>query len=254
MLKVDGCNADPHTMNQSYPLLSELINNSGRDIVYSCSWPAYIYFNGLPLQYNLLAKYCHLWRNFDDIEDSWSSVCGIMNYWGNANNEMVNVARPGAFNDPDMLIIGDFSLTLDEAKTQFAVWAILAAPLLMSNDLRNISAEMKEVLLNTEIIAVNQDSLGRQGTRVAGTDGIPCVWQRQLANGDVAIALVNLSEQPVPMSVSFDMVGLTNIDCQVRDLYIHSDLGVFTKSFTTSNSVPSHGVVMLRLIPQAASS
>jgi len=248
MLKVDGCNADVRSMNQTYPALGELIQQTGRDIVYSCSWPAYIYFSGYDQQFNLMSKYCNLWRNYRDIEDAWSSVTGIMNYWGEASTEMVNVARPGAWNDPDMLVIGD-TLTFDEAKSQFAVWAIVAAPLLMSNDLRNISQEMTSILLNTEVIAVNQDPMGRQGTRVSGTDGVPCVWQRQLANGDVAVALVNLGESVTPMTVTFNTVGVSATFCEVRDLYAQADMGLHAGSFIAS-AVPPHGVVMLRLVPQ----
>lgn len=116
--------------------------------------------------YTAIAQSCNLWRNFDDIQDSWASVESIIDYYGNNQDVIVPIAGPGHWNDPDMLIIGNFGLSYEQSKTQMAIWAILAAPLLMSVDLRTIRPEYKAILQNKKIIAVDQDPLGIQGRRI----------------------------------------------------------------------------------------
>eukprot|EP00483_Globobulimina_turgida_P008352 UN08369 len=115
-----------------------------------------------------LAANCNLWRNYGDIQDSFSSIMSIVKFWRRdynkyASTPFLNVAGPGNWNDPDMIIVGDAGLTMGMQETQFALWAIFAAPLLMSNDLRSISANSRTLLLNKEVIDINQDALGKQG-------------------------------------------------------------------------------------------
>ena len=141
MLKVDGCYQDTDMMSDTYPELSRALNATGRPIVYSCSWPAY-----LDPDYGEaddaavlkeLAQICHLWRNWDDIEDSWASVSSVIDFWkrNSTDDPFVAVAGPGHWNDPDQLMIGDNGLSIFEERSQFALWAIFAAPLIMSNDI-----------------------------------------------------------------------------------------------------------------------
>nr|XP_006011127.2 PREDICTED: alpha-N-acetylgalactosaminidase-like [Latimeria chalumnae] len=166
MLKLDGCYSNSSVKAEGYPRMSQALNATGRLIGYSCSWPAYE--GGLPpkVNYTQLAEICNLWRNFDDIDDSWDSVLGILD-WYSTNQEILQpAAGPGHWNDPDMLIIGDFGLSYEQSRAQMALWAILAAPLFMSNDLRTISKEAKEILQNKLLIQINQDPLGIQGKRV----------------------------------------------------------------------------------------
>lgn len=113
-----------------------------------------------------LTKHCNLWRNWDDIQDSFQSLIGITEYFAANQTRFQSHAGPGHWNDPDMLLIGNYGLTVDQSKHQMAVWAILAAPLLMSTDLKNIRPEFREILLNRHVIAVNQDKLGIQGLRI----------------------------------------------------------------------------------------
>lgn len=96
----------------------------------------------------MLKKHCNLWRNYDDIDDSWESVRHITKYFAGNQSSMQPHAGPGHWNDPDMLIIGNFGLSIEQSKAQMAIWAILAAPLIMSNDLDNIRPEFKEILTN----------------------------------------------------------------------------------------------------------
>lgn len=158
-------------------------------MVYSCSWPVYQIYAGMQVgiditssyiiihcvilnfikfqpNYTAITEHCNLWRNFDDIQDSWNSLETIIDYYGNNQDVIVPNAGPGHWNDPDMLIIGNFGLSYEQSKTQMALWAILAAPLLMSVDLRTIRPEYKAILQNRKIIAVDQDPLGIQGRRI----------------------------------------------------------------------------------------
>eukprot|EP00795_Rhopilema_esculentum_P006422 gene6422-11864_t len=245
MLKVDGCYASLDQMAEGYAAFGFYLNNTNRPILYSCSWPAYT-SGHIKTDYELIAKYCNIWRNYDDIQDSWKSVFNIMNHYGKIQDTLIPAAGPGHFNDPDMLIIGDISLTQDQSKAQFAIWAILAAPLLMSNDLRKMKPWQTEILLNKEIIAVNQDKLGKMGRRVAMTNATQ-IWARPLSGGAVAVVLFNTGAEPLSMSFSFKTVGFEYEKASIRDLYLHKDLGILSSGYEAE--VNPTGVVMVKLSP-----
>lgn len=137
------------------------------------------------------------------------------------------------------------SLSHTEEQTQFGLWAIFAAPLLMSVDLRTVSNASREILLNDEIISVNQDRLGRQGRRLVG--GAGQVWSRPLSDG-VAVALYNKNASaPLDIAFSMAMVGFSAVTrVSVRDLYAHADEGVFVGRYV-GRAVPLHGIKMLKL-------
>jgi len=212
--------------------------------MFSCSWPAYIPDSQKALYYPYMAKICNIWRNWDDIQDSYASMASIANYWGDHSEVLAAVAKPGSFNDPDQLIIGNSGLNQDESETQMAIWAIVAAPLLMSNDLRSIPTWAKTILQNKEVIAVNQDRLGRQGKRVSGQAGGPQVWTRQLYDSSYAVALWN--DSPRTVSIQLDASFVSGVGT-VRNLFLHTNLPncVGTCSFT----VRPHGTVMLKVTP-----
>mmetsp|Transcript_2884 Transcript_2884/g.11676 ORF Transcript_2884/g.11676 Transcript_2884/m.11676 type:complete len:394 (+) Transcript_2884:134-1315(+) len=185
-LKLDGCYFNNRTDYPAYyGMVSGLLNATERPILFSCSYPAYLQGNTF-INYTYAAEICNGWRLYDDIQDNWGSVEGIINFWGQHQEELAPAAGPGHQNDPDMILVGDTALaTPAAARTQLAIWSILSAPLLMSNDLRNMTHWQKEILLNTGVIAVNQDPLVKQGTRVALSVGE--AWFKPLANGDVAV-------------------------------------------------------------------
>merc|ERR1711934_1054355 len=112
---------------------------------------------------------------------------------GDYGETLVQWAGPGHWHDMDMLLIGAGCLTAEQERTQMAIWAISASPLIMGNDLRKVSKESKAILLNKHAIAVSQDPLGKRGTRLASfTSESPTqVWSRPLAGGDVAVGLYN---------------------------------------------------------------
>ncbi|XP_046665284.1 alpha-N-acetylgalactosaminidase-like [Homalodisca vitripennis] len=179
-VKLDGCNADPKTMDEGYPRFGRKLNKTGRPMVYSCSWPVYQEEIGIAPNFTALVEYCNLWRNYDDIDDSWASLTDIMDYFARKQDSIADYAGPGHWNDPDMLLIGNFGLSVSQAETQMAVWSILAAPLIMSTDLANISPEFKTILQNQRVIAINQDPLGIQGRRVLIDKKIH-VWLRPIS-------------------------------------------------------------------------
>eukprot|EP00456_Euglypha_rotunda_P009189 TRINITY_DN11977_c0_g1_i26.p1 TRINITY_DN11977_c0_g1~~TRINITY_DN11977_c0_g1_i26.p1 ORF type:complete len:424 (-),score=57.84 TRINITY_DN11977_c0_g1_i26:99-1370(-) len=199
-LKVDGCGSVSY-YNTGYPLMGQSLIDSGRDIVYSCSWPAYLGTDETSKTdcYNTMIQIgCNLWRNWDDIQCSWSSLQSIIDHYGDYGDYLQQFAAPGHWNDPDMLLIGNDCINDDEARTQMAIWSILAAPLIMGNDLRNVVASHKPILLNKEAIAVDQDSLGKAGVRVS-PKGATEVWSRVMGDGSRAVGLFNkLGSSPPP--------------------------------------------------------
>lgn len=191
-LKVDGCGPKDYYAG-GYKSMGSALQSSGRDIVYSCSWPAYI--NGGNESAQPFATFildgCNLWRNWNDIQCNWGSLSSIIEHWGKWGEALVPFAGPGHWHDMDMLLVGANCITEDEERTQMAIWSISAAPLIMGNDLRNISVTSKSILLNKDAVAVNQDALGQMGRRLDAKTSSTQVWARNLANGDVAVALYN---------------------------------------------------------------
>lgn len=174
----------------------------------------------------------------------------ILSWYGDNQDDMIPVAGSGHWNDPDMLIIGNFGLSHEQSKLQFALWAILASPLLMSNDLRDIDARSREILLNTEIIAVNQDKLGKQGKRVIkNKETFTEVWARPLSDcGSVAVVLLSLrSDLPSDVEAPFSDVGISTKSACARDLFSHQQLGMYNETFIAR--VNPSGVVMMKLTP-----
>jgi alpha-galactosidase len=142
-----------------------------------------------------------------------------------------------------MLEIGNGGMSLTECQTHLSLWAMLAAPLLAGNDLRNMSAETRDILTNKEVIAIDQDKLGQQGRRISKKDGAE-MWMRPLANGDLAVALFNRAERTVNVQASWSLLGLSG-EHKIRDLWAHTDLGSFQDHY--SAEVAAHGVAMLRI-------
>ena len=173
---------------------------TGRPIVYSCSWPAYIGSNESEKPFStFILDGCNLWRNWDDIQCDWGSLSSIIDHWGDWGSVLAPWAGPGHWHDADMLLIGNGCISEDEERTQMAIWSIIASPLIQGNDPRNVSAASRAILVNPDAIAVNQDALGQMGLRLENASSAPTQrWWRVLANGDVAVALYNKAGAPQP--------------------------------------------------------
>ncbi|GGF62405.1 hypothetical protein GCM10010912_04430 [Paenibacillus albidus] len=241
-VKVDWCDnrgMDPETR---YTIIRDALENSGRDILYSiCNW-------GINKPWVWGADTGNLWRTTDDIFDFWQRVTWIIDQ----NYPLANFAGPGKWNDPDMLMVGNYGngavfgegMTDTEYRSHFSMWAIMAAPLIAGNNLSNMTAFTRETLMNPEVIAVDQDPLGRQGVLVSDVDGRQVYSKILQTTGTRAVVLFNRSESPSTMSVNFTSLGLGS-SVAVRDLWQKADLGTFTGSY--SATVPAHGTVMLKL-------
>ncbi len=203
------------------------------------------------INYTLVAENCNIWRNYIDIQDSWDSILQIIDYYAAQQDVLVKAAGPGHFNDPDMLIIGDFSLSIDQAKTQFAMWAIMAAPLLMSNDLRTIDPSYRAILLNKEVIKVNQDPLGMMGKRVSKLANGLEVWTRPLQGNSYAMVIMSRStRQPVRFNTTLAVLGFTQSGgFDITELWAGKPLGHFKPTDLLPFIVNPNGAEIFRLTP-----
>ena len=150
-------------------------------------------------------------------------------------------AAPGHWNDPDMLVVGNGGMAHAEYRTHMSLWSLLAAPLLAGNDLRTMSKETLELLINPEVIAIDQDLLGRQGRRVS-QEGKVEVWAKPLADGRVAAGLFNRGQEPSSVTARWSDLGIRG-RARVRDAWARKDLGSFADSFTLE--VEPHGVALV---------
>ncbi|XP_019865597.2 alpha-N-acetylgalactosaminidase-like [Aethina tumida] len=173
-LKLDGCHVQTEGMEQGYGKMTKDLNATGRPIVFSCSFPAYL---GINANYTAAVEYCNLWRTYADISDTFEDVKDIADWFGKNQNKLIQYAGPGHWNDPDMLIIGNYGLSYEQSKVQMSIWAILAAPLIMSVDLRTITKEAAGILQNKDLIRINQDPLGIQGSLIKKENNIN-IWRR----------------------------------------------------------------------------
>jgi alpha-galactosidase len=237
-VKEDWCNAKGLHAPTQYATFRDALARAGRPIVLSiCEW-------GSNQPWEWAPPVGNLWRTTDDIEDKWPSMLSNLDQ----NGQHASVARPGAWNDPDMLEVGNGGMTDDEYRAHFSLWAIMAAPLMAGHDVRSMSAATREILTNREVIAVDQDSLGRQGILVWESPPDRQVWSKPLADGSRAVALFNRSASPAKIGASFDRLGLHVDSATVRDLWAHADRGAFSREFAAE--VPAHSVVMVRVTPR----
>ncbi len=171
-------------MRDAYAKMHAALVKTGRPIVYSLcqyGWDS-VWQWGAEVGGNL-------WRTTDDVKENFPSIALI----ANSNIGLGKYAGPGHWNDPDMLEVGNGKLTLDENRTHMGMWAMLAAPLLAGNNLTKLTPEVTGVLTNREVIAIDQDTLGREAERVY-QEGPVQIWSRPLADGGVAYAIINFGE------------------------------------------------------------
>ena len=179
----------------------------------------------------------NLWRTTGDIRDAWDSMARI----GFGQNELSQWAKPGHWNDPDMLEVGNGGMSETEYRTHMSLWAMLAAPLLAGNDLRNMSPEILAILTNREVIAVNQDKDGKQGKQI-WKSGDQEIWSRPLSGGAQAVAFFNRATEPAKINVRWTDIGITGKK-RLRDLWLHQNVEWTGPEY--SLTIPGHGVVML---------
>jgi alpha-galactosidase len=245
-LKYDWCNTDGQDTRDSYAKMSQALRASGRPIVFSiCEW-------GNSKPWTWATGIGQLWRATGDIQDCWD----CSRSWGGMGvvhiidlmADLYPYAGPGHWNDPDMLEVGNGGLSLVEDRAHFSFWALFAAPLMAGNDLQAMKPEIRDILMNREVIAVDQDSLGMQGRKVRDSSARQ-VWVKPLADGSRAVILFNRGSEESPIAVPWEDIGLfPGGKALVRDLWKRADLGSFTGRFEAK--VEPHGVVMIKITPK----
>jgi alpha-galactosidase len=238
-LKYDWCSAARiYTSSQMRPIfqrMGEALGGCGRAMVFSISG----YGSGIGDIWTWGPRAGgNLWRTMGDIQDNWRRMSEI----GFSQDRFAPYAGPGHWNDPDMLEVGNGGMSATEYRTHFSLWCLLAAPLMAGNDLRAMSAETLGILTNREAIAVDQDALGRQGTRLSARDGVE-IWEKPLGGGGRALGLFNRGDAQVAASVAWAEAGLSSRPSSERDLWGHSDIAPADGGI--SAIIPAHGVVML---------
>ncbi|WJV50446.1 NPCBM/NEW2 domain-containing protein [Streptomyces flavofungini] len=237
-LKYDNCNNQGVDAKKRYIAMRDALKaaseTTGRPIVYSiCEW-------GENKPWEWAADVGHLWRTTGDISDNWGSMLSIMK----KNLPLAQHAGPGRWNDPDMLEVGNGGMTATEYRSHFSMWSIMAAPLLIGSDLRKVSPETFDILGNKEVIAVDQDPLGKQG-HVVSSEGGRWVVAKEMKDGSRAVALFNETGSPKTITTTAKAVGLPAADgYSLRDLWKHESYNV---AGTISATVPAHGTVLVRV-------
>jgi alpha-galactosidase len=242
-LKYDNCNATLDVKTQ-YQAMATALMTTGRPFVFSlCAWQFY--------QWGVTTG--NLWRTTGDISDLWSSIyANLMN-----NRSYAAYAGPNGWNDPDMLEVGvtddlvSYAVNHTEYQSHFSLWAIMAAPLIMGNDPTSLTKNpaIQAILTNKEVIALDQDALGLQGTQVwESGDGNLSVWAKPLnAEGTRGVVLLNAGAAPADVSFTLPLIGLAGGSAKVRDLVAQMDLGTFEDSYTVP-AIPSHGTATLKVV------
>jgi alpha-galactosidase len=223
-LKYDNCgDYKGETYLQRYTAMRDALAQSGRPIVYSlCEW-------GNKDPWNWAQPVGNLWRTTQDITPRWrtdqsesSYPQGILDIL-DQQAKLSAASHPGAWNDPDMLEVGNGYLTDDESKAHFSIWALLNAPLIAGNDLREMTQDVRDILTNREVIAVDQDWGGRQGYRVRD-DGNTQVWAKPMSDGSVTVILLNERRGPVNIATTAQAIGLKRAATySMRDLWKHTN-------------------------------
>jgi alpha-galactosidase len=243
-LKYDWCDTQGINAKEAYPKMHDALRATGRPIVFSmCEW-------GQNKPWEWADGVAELWRTTGDIGAWYSGARQWSSGWKTILDKQVGLekyAGPNHWNDPDMLEVGNGSLTLPESRAHFSLWCMLAAPLMAGNDVRKMTDDVRNILTNKEVIALDQDPLGKQGYRLKVEDGKE-TWVKELSNGQWAICILNDTANPTDVTVNWKDLPFLSGTYQVRDLWQKKDVGTTGKAFTAS-AVASHDVVLLRLSP-----
>lgn len=234
-LKYDNCNNENVNLQERYKKMGQALLKSGRSIFYSlCEW-------GQEDPAIWAASVGNSWRTTGDIKDNWNSMTSR----ADQNDKWASYAAFGGWNDPDMLEVGNGGMTTEEYRSHFSIWALAKAPLLIGCDVRSMTNETHAILSNSEVIAVNQDALGVQGSKVK-SDGDHEIWSGPLNGGKIVVVLWNRGSTPASMTLHWADIGLKTASVHARDLWEHSE-NIFEGNLTAV--VASHACKMYVLTP-----
>ncbi|TWV10571.1 glycoside hydrolase family 27 protein [Bacteroidaceae bacterium HV4-6-C5C] len=254
-LKYDWCNTENVNPVGAYNLMRDALRAAGRPILFSmCEW-------GQSKPWEWATETGHMWRTTGDIfncfdcldqHPGWASY-GVMQIL-DMQNGLRKYAGPGHWNDPDMLEVGN-GQSVNEDRAHFSMWCMLAAPLILGNDIRSMSQDTKDILMNREVVAINQDSLGVQGLKFAVKDGLE-FWFKPLANNDWAFCILNRTTEAKQYTIDWQSFNLydevakrfTDFDSKtytIRNLWTKKAEGNTSK--IKSVTIPGHDVALYRL-------
>ncbi|KAI1283825.1 Alpha-galactosidase A [Halotydeus destructor] len=259
MVKMDGCRVPQvKDLNALYKEFGKHLMNTNKKILYSCSWPYYqIHYSKVQPNYNQISKHCNMMRTYHDITAHWGAILDTIDFTADNQDVLNRFVGPGFWNDPDMLLAGNAGLNENQAAAQFGIWALFPAPLLMSNDLRKIEEPFRKILLNREVIAINQDKLGRPGRRVFHNESLD-IFVRELspeANGsEPCYAFGVLNRRTVPKSVVVKVIpselGIPGNNYRFRDVLKQVDLQYEKHSGPQLElHIPSTGLTLVKAVP-----
>lgn len=262
-LKEDWCNTDNINAVGAYQLMSDALREAGRPIFLSmCEW-------GSNKPWKWASEIGHSWRIGPDIWCDFDSTKVFPGYTQVGVMQCIRLNEPlriyagkGHWNDPDMLEVGN-GMKTNEDRAHFAMWCMMASPLILGNDIRNMSQETKDIIMNKEIIAVNQDTLGVQGLRYLTDKGLE-FWFKPLAAGEWAFTILNPTKQAVTYDINWQEFNFTDeavskqstqfdkVVYAIRDLWQHKDAGKTSLKNRTDRkvTVPARDVISYRLTPK----
>jgi alpha-galactosidase len=234
-IKVDWCDATNLDPKKQLSMWRDYILKSKKPLVFSVVvWP--------PENFIIHGRnISNMWRTTGDIEDNWDSMIDIIN----KNSKYTHYGGQGAWNDPDMLEVGNGGMSLDEYKTHFGMWAMMSAPLILGNDIRNMDENISSLLTNTEIISVDQDRLGIQAKLIYDGD-LYQIWSKPLYGTALrAVAIVNISNKELNFKLSLSKFKILSNIIYFRDLWTHKNEGFFINS--RNMSIPPHGMKLYKI-------
>lgn len=253
-LKYDWCNHGTADARDAYTRMRDGLYAAGRPVVLSlCEW-------GQNKPWEWARDVGHLWRTTGDImdcydcrqrwEQGWKVILdmqySLVTPANGPDDGLAQYAGPGHWNDPDMLEVGNEGLTFAESRAHFSLWCMLAAPLMAGNDVRSMSPEIRDLMTNRDVIAIDQDALGKQGWRFRAETGSE-IWLKQLSGGSWAVCLLNTGAEAADLTIPFPTLWVLGGKFTIRDIWAGKDAGTTERPFTAR--VESHDVALLRLTP-----
>ena len=242
-LKYDWCNHGTANGEETYKIMRDGLYAAGRPVVFSlCEWG-----NNKPWLW--AQDVGHLWRTTGDITDCYECQDVYAMGWKYILKLQIGLekyAGPDHWNDPDMLEVGTSGLSLAESRAHFSLWCILAAPLMAGNDVRKMSDEIRAILTNKEVIAIDQDPLGKQGYQFMEHPGKQ-IWVKELSDGKWAVCLFNDSDEKVRVRVHWPHLSFLKGDYEIHDVWQAKNIGTTVKDF--DGDVPPHDVILFKLSP-----
>jgi Alpha-galactosidase len=220
-----------------YQKMGAALESSGRPIVFSLCQ----YGENDPWKWGSKVG-GNLWRTTGDIRDSWESMDKI----GFSQLPIASYNRPGHWNDPDMLEIGNGGMNVDEYRTHMSLWSLLSAPLIAGNDVRNMSDETKSILMNAEVIAIDQDPAAKPVQALSSEGKIESFW-RPMADGSIIVGIFNRGSDQATTGFKWSALSgkLTGKKWSARDLWKHETVPITSDTYTTT--ITAHGIVLLKV-------